>query len=131
MAGCVADASGIGEITDLGRTSAKGFRLPARGQIVSDTDFFPVQQVGQHLTFMDIGHRGGQRENQRRLAVHSNVSLHVEVLPGALFRRVHLRFPFLVPVFDRTRRTDDGGLDNGALAHLQPVCFEAFINQMK
>ncbi len=127
----VTSAFAIGEITGPGRTLAKRFRLSTVGRIAPDTGFFPVQQVGQHLAVMDIGRRGDHRVNQCRFAVHVNVRLHTEVPLVALFRRVHLRVPFLVPVLGRTRRADDGGIDNGAFANFQAVRFKVFTNQLK
>jgi len=127
----VARAFSIGEITDPGRASEKGFYLSTGRRIAPNTGFFAMQQIRQHLAVMNIGRRGGHRVNQCRLAVHTNVRLHAEVPLVALFRRVHLRVLFLVPVLGRTRCTDVSGIHNGALAHFQAVCFKVFANQLK
>ena len=127
----VAGAFSIGEITGPGRASTKGFCLSTVGRVGPDTGFFPVQQVVQHLAVMDIGRCGGNRVNQFRLAVHANVRLHAEVPLVALFRRVHTRVPFLVPVVGRTRCADDGGINNGAFTHFQAIRFKVFANQLK
>ena len=127
----VACAFSIGEITGLRRTFPNGFRLSTVGRIAPDTGFFPVQQVGQHLAVMDIGRCGGNRVNQFRLAVHADMCLHAEVPLVALLRRVHLRVPFLLPVFGRTRRADDGGIHNRAPVYLQAVFLQVFANQLK
>ncbi len=94
----VTGAFAVGAITGPGgRTTAKRFRLSAVGRIAPDSGFFAMQQIGQHLTVMDIGRCGAHRVNQRRLAIHANVRLHAEVPLVALFRRVHLRVPFFCP----------------------------------
>ncbi len=127
----VTGAFANGEITGPWRTTAKRFRLSTVGRIAPDPVFFPMQQIGQHLTVMDIGCRGGHRVNQCRLTVYANLHLHTEVPLVALFRRVHLRVPFLVPVLGRTRRADDGDTNYGAFAHFQAVRFKVFTNQLK
>ncbi len=127
----VAGTLSVGEITGRRCTFPNGFRLATVGRIAPDTGFFPVQQVGQYLAVMDVGCRGSNRMNQFRLAVHANMRLHAEVPLVALLRRVHLRVPFLLPVFGRTRRADDGGIHNRAPVYLQAVFLQVFANQLK
>ena len=47
--------------------------------------------------------------------------LHAEIPLVALFRLVHLGIARLVRVFGRSRRTDDGRIDDRAGGHLQPL----------
>ncbi|MCY1311001.1 hypothetical protein D9M70_612520 [compost metagenome] len=54
--------------------------------------------------------------HQSRVSIHADVRLHAEVVLVALLGLVHLRIALLILVFGRTRRMNQRGIDDGALA---------------
>ena len=59
--------------------------------------------------------------NQLGLAIHTDMRLHAEVPLVALLGLMHLGIPLFLPILCRTGRTDDGGINEGPPADLQPV----------
>jgi len=105
--------------------------LPGVGRVAPDTSFLAMEQVGQQLAVMYIGCRGGYRMDQLAPTVHADVRLHPEVPLVALPGLMHLRVPFPILVLGEARRTDDGGVHNGAGGDLQPVLLKILGNQRK
>ncbi len=58
--------------------------------------------------------------NQLRPAVHADMRLHAEVPLVALLGLMHFGIALFLLIFCRTGRTDDGGIDDGRPADLQP-----------
>jgi hypothetical protein len=84
-----------------------------------------VQEISSLGEVVNIGSRDYDRMNQARVLVHTCVDFHAV---GAAFREagvplvaflglVHLRIPLPFFVLGGTRRGDEGGIDDRALAH--------------
>ena len=66
-----------------------------------------------------IGRRCGDRVNQARVRIHTDMRLHAKVPVVAFLRLMHFRVTLARLVFGRTRCTDDGGVHNRAFFEQQ------------
>lgn len=95
--------------------------LSTVGLIAPDPCLLPMQQLRQHLAVMHIGRRRRHRMTHVGAAVHVDMRLHAIVPLLPFLGLVHLGIPLLGTILRRTGRTDNGGIHDGAAAHLQPL----------
>ena len=84
------------------------------GAVAVDAPLVSVQQIGQRVLVVHVGGRDHRAVHQAALAVHADVQLHAEVPLPTLLGLVHLGVAGVVGVLGRARRSDDGGVDDGA-----------------
>jgi hypothetical protein len=102
----------VGEVLRPWRAGADRRPLSSVRLIAPDSPLLPMQQVLQRVAVGHIGCRGEHRVNQLRTAVDSDVRLHAEVPLLAFRGLMHLRVALAVFVLRRTRRANDGRVDN-------------------
>lgn len=70
------------------------------------------------MDLSNLGHIGScvlDRANNARVSIAADMRFHAQVLPVTCFGLVHLRTAGMVKVYGRRRRSDQRGIDNGAL----------------
>ena len=96
--------------------------------IGTDHVFVAVQQL---IDLRDIGHIGRcahHAMHQARLFIHTDMGLHAEVPLIAFLGLVHFRVALAVLVLGRTRRMNQRGIDDGALAQRQAAITQIAID---
>ena len=116
----------VGRILRLWNTSPDDLGLALQGQVAPDLGFLHIQQVGQIHCIMDIGRGRGDRVNDSRLAVHTDVPLHAQKPLVARKNLVHVGVATAIPVFRQARHSDSGSIDDGPFADLGPLLIEIF-----
>lgn len=89
-------------------------------RVGTDHVLIAVQQL---IDLGDIGHVGRRAHHavhQARLIIDTDVRLHAEVVLVTLLGLMHFRVALTVLVLGRTRRIDQRGIDDRALAQRQP-----------
>src|SRR5271167_4842717 len=102
----------VGEVLRPRRAGADRRPLSSVRLIAPDSPLLPMQQILQRVAVGHIGRGGEHRVNQLRATVHSDVRLHAEVPLFSFRRLMHLRVALAVFVLRRTRRADNGRIDN-------------------
>ena len=127
----VATAFLLGKVLRPRRMFADHFTLSGIGRVTPDAGLTAMQQVRQHLAVMHIGRRLAHRVDQFAPAVHPDMRLHPKIPLIAFLRLMHLRVPLPVLVLRRTRRADNGGIDDGTGIYLHPILMQILGNQGK
>ncbi|MCY1182126.1 hypothetical protein D9M73_226690 [compost metagenome] len=78
--------------------------------------FLAVQQLVDLGNVCNVGRRPHYAVHQAGLGIGADMCLHAEEVLVALLRLVHLRITLAFPVLGRTRRMNDRGINDGALA---------------
>lgn len=106
----------VGEILRLRRQRFQPLTLclAAIGTVAIETGFLAMQQIRHFVTVMHVGRRNARAMDQSALAVGTNVRLHAEVPLVPFLGLVHLWIARFVPVLGRRRRSDQGGIHDGA-----------------
>jgi len=127
----IAAALLVGKVFRVGCPFSNRIALPGIGRIAPDARFVTMQQVLEHLAVMDIRRGSGDRVDQLRLAIDTNVRFHTEIQLVAFLRLMHLRVTRLVLVLGRTGRIDNRRIHDGTGVHLHAVFLQVFTDQGK
>ena len=112
----------------FGRVFGEHRLLALIGLIAPYLSLMAMQQRRQHLAVGRVGCRGGDRVDQLRLGIDAHVGIHAEVPLLALAHLVHLRVALAALVIGRRRRMQDGRIDDGARADLQPMLLQVAVH---
>lgn len=134
----IAESPLVGEVARTGRGLGDQFLLTGIGRVAVYSPLVAVQQLGKGMLVMHVGRGGHDRVDQLGFAVHpdmrflstrsrrrrrtsatpmvSRSGMHEahKVPLVALLRLMHLGVACFVLILGRGRRTDDGGIHDGA-----------------
>ena len=126
-----ATVSAVGAVAGARGDRADDIGMPLVGLIAPDAGLFAAQQMRQSQSVGDIGSRDQHGMDELVAAVDGDVRLHAEIPLLSLGRLVHLRIALAILVLRRARSTDDRGIHDRAVAHLDAVTGEVPVHRRK
>src|SRR3546814_19752869 len=107
----------LGTLRDAGRTRIGAVHV-----------FRALQQLFALVDVRHVSRRTYHAMHQARFVIDADVGLHAKVILVALLGLVHLWVALAVFVLGRTRRIDQRGIDDGALAQRQATVTQVAID---